>query len=275
MKHLYSYEEYISESLYTNSEIGDIVDNDVIYRFCRKIHRNDEDFYDGDLGKRIDKFNHYKLSMIPINEINIYEWQINDDDVDDYAKMYIQKNDYPPIILGRKKYGKYTIIDGTHRANALHNLGLTKIKCWVGHKVKNDIIKEQKVFSYHDVTEKQEEGDPYFDGIFSNETSEFVEETIDILKLRELNGFSNDRDEELEQTVSYFKELDFDEDYHVSKELMDKIVDGIELNNIVVDENYKILDGRHRLAAYSELYFYYGYDFSFDGDLKIYKRIKN
>ena len=41
------------------------------------------------------------------------------------------------------------------------------------------------------------------------------------------------------------------------------------------DENYKILDGSHRLAAYSELYFYYGYDFPFDGDLKIYKRIKN
>jgi hypothetical protein len=41
----------------------------------------------------------------------------------------------------------------------------------------------------------------------------------------------------------------------------------------VVDENYKLLDGFHRLAAYSELYFYHGYDFDFDGKLKIYKRI--
>ncbi len=138
-----------------------------------------------------------------------------------------------------------------------------------------DFINEQKIFSYSDISKKQEEGDPYFSGFFSNNTSEFVEETIDILKLRELNGFNNDRDDELEQTVSHFKELDFDEDYYVSKELMDKIVDGVELNNIVVDENYKILDGRHRLAAYSELYFFYGYDFPFDGNLKVYKRIKN
>ena len=72
-----------------------------------------------------------------------------------------------------------------------------------------EYIKEQKILSYYEVTEKQEEGDPYFDGIFSNETSEFVEETIHIVKLRELNGFSNDREDELEQTVSYFKELDF------------------------------------------------------------------
>jgi hypothetical protein len=52
-------------------------------------------------------------------------------------------------------------------------------------------------------------------------------------------------------------------------------VDGIELSPIVVDENYKLLDGFHRLAAYSELYFYHDYDFDFDGNLKIYKRNEN
>jgi hypothetical protein len=56
---------------------------------------------------------------------------------------------------------------------------------------------------------------------------------------------------------------------------MDEIVKGIKLSPIVVDENYKILDGSHRMAAYSELWFYYGYDFNFNGLLDIYKRIKN
>ncbi len=50
--------------------------------------------------------------------------------------MYKKTSDYPPIILGGKKYGYYTIIDGTHRVNALHSLGVTEVKCWVGHKIK-------------------------------------------------------------------------------------------------------------------------------------------
>ena len=136
-----------------------------------------------------------------------------------------------------------------------------------------EYLNEQQILSYQDVTQKQKIGDPYFDGIFSDENSEFVKEKIHIEKLRELNGFHNDVDDELEQTVSNFEDIGFDEDYYVSKKLMNKIVNGTKLNPIVVDEKYKILDGRHRLAAYSELWFYYGYDFPFDGNLEIYKRI--
>ncbi len=124
--------------------------------------------------------------------------------------------------------------------------------------------------SYDDVLNQQKKGSPYSDAIFSNETSEFVEEKIHIDKLRELNEFEDE-----DQTVSYFDEIGMDEDFYVSRKLMNKLVDGIELNPIVVDENYKILDGSHRLAAYSELWLYHGYDFPFDGILKIYKRVKN
>ena len=110
--------------------------------------------------------------------------------------------------------------------------------------------------------------------LFSSEAAKFVEEIINIEKLRQLNGFSND-DGEIEQSLSYFNDVGMDEDYFVSKKIMNKIVKGIELSPIVVDENYKILDGSHRLAAYSELYYYHSYDFPFDGNLKIYKRISN
>jgi hypothetical protein len=131
-----------------------------------------------------------------------------------------------------------------------------------------------KVLSYNEVLKKQQTGDYYFDFLFSNENSKFIEETIDIRELRELNGFSDDEDE-IEHTISYFNDLGMDEDYEIGRKLMNKIVDGVELSPIVVDEEYKLLDGRHRLSAYSELYYYFGYDYPFDGKLKIYKRISN
>jgi len=143
-------------------------------------------------------------------------------------------------------------------------------------RVKNwkQFLNENNELTYNTVFKKQQIDNPYSDVLFSTENSKFVEEIIDIKKLRELNGFSDDEDE-IEQTVSYFNDLGMDEDYSVSKKLMNKIVNGVELSPIVVDENYKVLDGSHRLAAYSELYFYHSYDFDFNGKLKIYKRISN
>jgi len=137
------------------------------------------------------------------------------------------------------------------------------------------IITENKILTYDDVLKIQQVGNPAYDMLFSNETAQFIQEKIDIEKLRSLNGYNNDTEDELEQSVSYFDDNGFDEDYYISRKLMDKIVDGIKLNPIVVNENYKILDGSHRLAAYSEIYFYHGYDFPFDGKLDILKRIKN
>ncbi len=138
---------------------------------------------------------------------------------------------------------------------------------------KKIFFNENKQLTYDDVIKQQQIGNPYSDELFSSKNSLFVEEVVDIELLREKNNFSND--DEIEHTVSYFKELGLDEDYIISRKIMDKIVDGIKLTPIVVDEEYKILDGSHRLAAYSELYYYYSNDFSFNGKLKIYKRISN
>lgn len=137
-----------------------------------------------------------------------------------------------------------------------------------------EYLNENNQLTYNDVFKKQQIDNPYSDMLFSTENSKFVEEIIDIRELRELNGLSDDEDE-IEQTVSYFNDLGMDEDYSVSRKLMNKIINGVKLSPIVVDEKYKILDGSHRLAAYSELYYYHSYDFDFDGKLKIYKRISN
>ena len=145
---------------------------------------------------------------------------------------------------------------------------IDRIKNW------KQFLNENNELTYNAVFKKQQIDNPYSDVLFSTEHSKFVEEIIDIESLRELNGFSDDEDE-IEQTISYFNDLGMDEDYSVSKKLMNKIVNGVELSPIVVDENYKVLDGSHRLAAYSELYYYHSYDFDFNGKLKIYKRISN
>lgn len=139
------------------------------------------------------------------------------------------------------------------------------------------VMKYIKLFESYDMSYdavlKKQQVDSYYDFLFSKKDAKFKEEVIDIDKLRDINGMNEeDNTEVINHTVTYFDELGMDEDYSISKELMDKIVDGVNLNPIVVDNNYKLLDGRHRLAAYSELWFYYGYDFPFDGKIKIYRR---
>ena len=64
------------------------------------------------------------------------EYQLDEDDVEEYIEMFKKKGFYPPIVLGKKSYGYYNIIDGTHRANALRKIGLKSIICFVGLKKK-------------------------------------------------------------------------------------------------------------------------------------------
>jgi hypothetical protein len=98
-----------------------------------------------------------------------------------------------------------------------------------------ELLSDKKQLSYNDILRKQKIGDPYMINEFGNKTSKFIEDDIHIEKLRKLNGFNNHKDDEIEQTVSNFDELGLDEDYFISKGLMRKIIHGIELNPIVVD----------------------------------------
>jgi hypothetical protein len=131
--------EYINEQKlneqYTNIniKIGDVYLESDIYRYVQKIHRNEDDFYDGDIGERIERFPKYQIAEIPIDKIMMDEYYIDDDDVNVYIEKYKQIGTYPPIVLGYydNRWG-YNIIDGTHRANALKKAGLKSIICFVG-----------------------------------------------------------------------------------------------------------------------------------------------
>jgi hypothetical protein len=117
----------------TNVTVGDIYEESEIYSYIQKLHyKRKEDFWVGDLGDRIEKYSYYVVREIPINDIEMDVYQMDEDDLEEYIELFKELQSYPPIVLTKKKYGYYDIIDGTHRANALRELGLTSIVCFVG-----------------------------------------------------------------------------------------------------------------------------------------------
>lgn len=123
--------EYLNEQYSTsNIKVGEIYDQEDVYLYTQRIHHTEEDFYEGDLGKRIEKYKYYEVKEVNISDIEIDRFYIQDSLVDEY-KLKIQKNGtYPPIVLKTD----YTIIDGTHRVNALNELGFKTVIAFVGKK---------------------------------------------------------------------------------------------------------------------------------------------
>lgn len=85
---------------------------------------------DGDLGKRIEKYDSYQLVEVDIDKLNIDEYYRFDDLVDEYIERYNKTKKYPPVVIT----SGYKLIDGNHRTNALNKLGFNKIKAFKGIK---------------------------------------------------------------------------------------------------------------------------------------------
>ena len=75
-----------------------------------------------------EEYEKYKLKEILIDKLNLNEWDLDDDYVEEYKNKYLENKDYPPIVVD----SDYVIIDGLHRANALKKSGLEKIMAFVG-----------------------------------------------------------------------------------------------------------------------------------------------
>jgi ParB-like nuclease domain len=115
-----------------NAKLGDIVSEEYIYNYVQYLHDDyDGGFVDGDLGDRIEEYGRYKLMEIPISEIELDDFQVDDWAIVEYKNKIKETGDYPPIVLDDKQHGKYGIIDGNHRGLALSELQKT-IKAWVG-----------------------------------------------------------------------------------------------------------------------------------------------
>jgi hypothetical protein len=93
-----------------SAEVGDILSEDIIYQYVQILHGND-DFIDGDLGERIEKYDNYQLVEVDIDKLNIDEYYLFDDLVDDYIEEYNKRVSYPPPVVTYN----YKLIDGNHR----------------------------------------------------------------------------------------------------------------------------------------------------------------
>lgn len=85
--------------------------NDEVANLVKSLHKNKEDFNDGDLLERIYKYPYYKLETIPLNFIEADEWHTEEERILDYAQ---RGSEFPPIVLTPN----CAIIDGSHRVKA-------------------------------------------------------------------------------------------------------------------------------------------------------------
>lgn len=116
-------------------EIGSKVMPYEIGEYVSSFH-NMDDYDDSDLLDRINKYKYFKYEMIDLSKLDLDEFQLDDDKVEEYIKDFNETGDYPAIVVGLVS-GDYTIIDGLHRANAIYEINNhtdTKVKAFVGYR---------------------------------------------------------------------------------------------------------------------------------------------
>ncbi len=120
----------IHELLYENQ--SPVVDSSHVFSAVKQIHRRYEDLSEGDLTDRIYWFDYYTLTELPLSNLNLSEWDIDEDLVASHvAKIMKSRNTTPPIVFDPTAN---SIIDGVHRANAYVKLGYDTIPAYVGSK---------------------------------------------------------------------------------------------------------------------------------------------
>ena len=103
-----------------------------ILELILSIHRNSEDFVEGDIEERIFKSSFYELTTVCPQLIE-QEWSIDDDIVDKYCNL--DPKTCPPIVILKYSDDNYSLIDGSHRVESFKKLGITTIPAYIG-KVK-------------------------------------------------------------------------------------------------------------------------------------------
>lgn len=112
-----------------------MVDWTEVISLVQRIHGRPEDWAEGDLWDRVENFPLYRLQSIEINRINMDEWAVNDNYVQELVEKIKTSAVYNPIVFDPENGG--SVIDGIHRANALYKLGHTKILAFVGVRGSN------------------------------------------------------------------------------------------------------------------------------------------
>ncbi len=123
-KNIERYQPYL-DVCWHNAKIGDLLPEEEIYHYVVYLHRDYDDFVDGDLAERIQKYQRYELRNLDIQDVEA-PWAVGDPT--EFMEMFEKTGTYPPIIVDHT----YEIIDGQHRYEALKELGASHILAWVG-----------------------------------------------------------------------------------------------------------------------------------------------
>lgn len=106
-----------------------LVDHRTVQLELLALHGRVQDFDEGDLLHRLDRFNAFVLKAVNIAGIDLAEFAVDQDKVDDFKTLYQVAGTCPRIIFDEIDG---SVIDGVHRACALAQLGITWIDAYVG-----------------------------------------------------------------------------------------------------------------------------------------------
>ena len=106
-----------------------MVDHRSVQADVIRLHGNRQDLTDGDLLHRLDRFDAFVKGSISIADIDLAEFNIGEDKVLAFMEMYRTTGTYPPVVFDAVDR---SMIDGSHRANALCRLGLKEVDALIG-----------------------------------------------------------------------------------------------------------------------------------------------
>lgn len=140
------YSQIVTESL---SNWPAIIQGWELANHAEEWHHTPEDFIEGDIHQNIIAFGVYHLRRIPLSDLKMGMFAIDDDLVDDYTA---RQTSAPPIVVD-PRHG--LIIDGNHRAEAALKRGERDILAYVGDPATFD----PSVYD-NDEEEEEEDGGP-------------------------------------------------------------------------------------------------------------------
>jgi hypothetical protein len=101
---------------------------DFIHDHVVSLHKNSDDFENGDLSDRIYKYPYYILEDVLLSELDEEEFYIDEDKVN---SMCLENTPIPPIVLTDYK----SIIDGSHRIKVAKIQQKKTIQAYIGQKI--------------------------------------------------------------------------------------------------------------------------------------------
>lgn len=87
-----------------------------------------------DLLERIHAWDHYEEATVSLRALQLNEWAIMEEHVGALVRVYendLLAGEYPPLVIAPTGES-WTLIDGIHRANALHRLGVEHVRVLIG-----------------------------------------------------------------------------------------------------------------------------------------------